>query len=158
MAKREIPLFIFDLGRDHNLGECDFVVCTDVDNAFTAKIDYVTDVENVITDTVRIVQANGNIKLRLKIKRITGKNPDKAAIRNLLKKAEELYCERTKKKINLDRITKKDMIDFLDVFVFGNKHHLSEAGANYEERKTLLTSLTMLEAIKSELKKETLEK
>lgn len=51
MSKREFPLFIFDLSRDHKLGECDFVACTDVDNAFVAKIDYVTGIDNVITDT-----------------------------------------------------------------------------------------------------------
>ena len=91
MSKREFPLFIFDLSRDHNLGECDFVACTDVDNAFVAKIDYVTGIDNVITDNLRINRSNGEVKLRIEIKRITGKNPDNAAIRTLMKKAEDLY-------------------------------------------------------------------
>lgn len=151
MAKREIPLFIFDLNREHNIGECDFVACTDVDNGFVAKINYVTDVDNIITDTVRIVRNNGPIKLRLEIKRITGKNPDKAAIKTLLKKAEDLYCERSQKHVNLDKPSKKDMIKFLDVLINGNKHYVSDAGSDYNERKTLLTSIAMLEAIKSEL-------
>ena len=151
MAKREIPLFIFDLNREHYIGECDFVACTDVDNGFVAKIDYVTDVDNIITDTVRIVRNNGHIKLRLEIKRITGKNPDKAAIKTLLKKAEDLYCQRSQKHVNLDKPSKKDMIKFLDVLINGNKHYVSDAGSDYNERKTLLTSIAMLEAIKSEL-------
>lgn len=153
MPKREIPLFIFDLNRSHNLGECDFVVCTDVDNGFVAKIDYAMDVDSVITDTLRITKNNGPIQLRIEVKRITGKNPDKAAIRTLLKKAEDLYCERTQKHVNIDNPSKKDMINFLDILINGNKHYISEAGSDYNERKTLLTSIAMLEAIKSELSK-----
>lgn len=151
MPKREIPLFVFDLSRDHNLGECDFVACTDVDNGFVAKIDYVTEVDNIITDTVRIVKNNGAIKLRLEVKRITGKKPDKAAIKTLLKKAEELYCERTQKHVTIDNPSKKDMLNFLDVLINGNKHYISDAGSDYNERRTLLTSISMLESIKSEL-------
>ena len=41
MAKREIPLFIVDTSRNHKRGECDFLVCTDKDNGFLAKVDYV---------------------------------------------------------------------------------------------------------------------
>lgn len=149
MAKREIPLFIFDTSRDHNLGECDFVTCTDIDNAFIAKIDYVTDLDNIITDKLRIVRSNGLIKLRIEIKRITGKNPDNAAIRTLMKKAEDLYCERTMKRINIDKPSKNDMLNFLDIIISGNKHNIAKAGI--EERNTILTSISMLEAIRSEI-------
>lgn len=149
MAKREIPLFIFDTLRDHNLGECDFVTCTDIDNAFIAKIDYVTDLDNIITDRLRIVRSNGLIKLRIEIKRITGKNPDNAAIRTLMKKAEDLYCERTMKRINIDKPSKNDMLNFLDIIIAGNKHNIAKAGI--EERNTILTSIFMLEAIRSEI-------
>lgn len=152
MAKREIPLFVFDTTRDHNLGECDFVTCTDIDNAFVAKIDYVTDQENVITDTIRIVRNNGPIKLRIEIKRITGKNPDNAAIRTLMKKAEDLYCERTQSIINLDKPSSADMIKFLDVLISSNKHNVVQAGINSDERKVVLTSISMLEAIRNKIK------
>lgn len=152
MAKREIPLFVFDTTRDHNLGECDFLACTDVDNAFVAKIDYVTDQDNVITDTLRIVRNNGPIKLRIEIKRITGKNPDNAAIRTLMKKAEDLYCERTQSHVNIDKPSKADMLKFLDVLISGNKHNIAQAGSNTDERKVILTSLAMLEAIRDELR------
>lgn len=152
MAKRDIPLFIFDLTREHNLGECDFVSCTDIDNAFVAKIDYVTNIENVITDNIRIVRNNGPIKLRIEIKRITGKNPDNAAIRTLLKKAEDLYCERTMKHLNLDKPSKTDMLNFLNILISGNKHNISKAGADMEARQIVLTSIKMLEAIYDEIK------
>lgn len=41
MAKRSVPLFIIDRSRRHKLGECDFIVCTDLDNGFIARVDYV---------------------------------------------------------------------------------------------------------------------
>lgn len=151
MSKREFPLFVFDLARDHGLGECDFVSCTDADNAFIAKIDYVEGVENIITDTLRINRGNGTIKLRLEVKRITGKNPDKGAIRTLLKKAEDLYCERTQKKVNMGAPSKADMVHFLNTLIKGNKQYVSQAGADVEERDTALMSIAMLEAIKNEL-------
>ena len=132
MSKREFPLFIFDLSRDHKLGECDFVACTDVDNAFVAKIDYVTGIDNVITDNLRINRSNGEVKLRIEIKRITGKNPDNAAIRTLMKKAEDLYCERSISRINIDNPSKADMLSFLEI-------------------KITLTSISMLEAIKRKI-------
>lgn len=151
MAKREIPLFVFDLNRDHNLGECDFVVCTDVDNAFVAKIDYAIGVDNVITDNLRIMRSNGPIKLRLEIKRIIGKNPDNTSIRTLLKKAEDLYCERTQKSVNIVNPSTDDMLNFLDVLIKGNKRNISEAGIDVKERKNVLTSIAMLEAIREKL-------
>lgn len=151
MAKREIPLFIFDLARDHNLGECDFVSCTDVDNAFVAKIDYVTGHEPVVTDDTRIVRENQGIQLRLQIKRITGKNPDKAAIRTLLKKAEDLYVQRTQKKVHVNEPTTDEMIDFLEALINGNKHLISKAGVDNNEREIILTSISMLESIKDKL-------
>lgn len=151
MSKREFPLFIFDLSRDHNLGECDFVACTDVDNAFVAKIDYVTGINNVITDNFRINRSNGKVKLRIEIKRITGKNPDNAAIRTLMKKAEDLYCERSISRINIDNPSKADMLSFLEILLNGNKHNVAQAGVNSEERKITLTSISMLEAIKRKI-------
>lgn len=155
MARREVPLFVFDLARDHNLGECDFVVCTDIDNAFIAKIDYIEGADNIITDTLRIVRSNGNIQLRIEIKRITGKNPDSSAIRTLLKKAEDLYCKRTQKSVNAINPSKEEMVNFLNILIVGNKHNIVEAGINTEEKKTVMTSIAMLEAIRDKLQQNT---
>lgn len=148
MAKREIPLFIFDLSRDHSLGECDFVSCTDVDNSFVAKIDYVTNSEDVITDTLRIGNENNGIKLRLEVKRVTGIHPNRSSIRTLLKKAEDLYIERNLKSINIDMPSDDDMINFLRIMIEGNKKNITEAGVDMNVRKIVYTSIRMLEAIK----------
>ena len=66
MAKREIPLFIFDKNRDHGIGECDFVYCTDIDNGFIAKIDY-TDEPESVSEWARIGKPNNGISLRIEI-------------------------------------------------------------------------------------------
>lgn len=50
MAKREIPLFIVDTSRNHKRGECDFLVCTDKDNGFLAKVDYVDGEKEKVGD------------------------------------------------------------------------------------------------------------
>lgn len=50
MAKREIPLFIVDTSRNHKRGECDFLVCTDKDNGFLAKVDYVDGEKEEVGD------------------------------------------------------------------------------------------------------------
>lgn len=146
MAKREIPLFIFDKNRDHGIGECDFVCCTDIDNGFIAKIDYTDEPENV-SERVRIGKPNNGISMRIEVKRVIGKNPDPGTIRTLMKKAESLYTESSQVRV-VDRPTDKEMVDFLDILMAGNKHYLSEAGSNTSERNTILSSLKMLDSIK----------
>lgn len=150
MAKREIPLFLFDKERKHNLGECDFVCCTDIDNGFIAKMEYTEESERV-TDRMRIGKANNGIRLKMEVKRTIGKNPSDAAIRTLMKKAESLYTEQTQMRVG-DRPTDAQMIEFLDAMVAGNRHYLTEAGSDSVERTTVLTSLMMLEAIKDRIR------
>lgn len=137
MAKREIPLFVFDKNRDHGIGECDFVCCTDIDNGFIAKIDYTDEPENV-SERVRIGKPNNGISMRIEVKRIIGKNPDPGTIRTLMKKAESLYTESSQVRV-VDRPTDKEMVDFLDILM---------AGSNTSERNTILSSLKMLDSIK----------
>lgn len=149
MAKREIPLFIFDKNRDHGLGECDFVCCTDIDNGFIAKIDY-TDEPESVSEWARIGKPNNGISLRIEIKRIIGMNPNTGTIRTLMKKAEILYTESSQVRVG-DRPTDKEMVDFLDILMAGNKHYLSEAGSNTSERNTILSSLKMLDSIKQRI-------
>lgn len=151
--KREIPLFIFDLNRSHNLGECDFVTCTDRDNGFIAKIDYLEDAQDAVTDTTRIVKGRNGISPRMEIKRIIGINPINSSIRTLMKKGMDLYVERTQKSINVNSPSTEQCIDFLNVLIKGNRHIISEHGVNYKERETILTSLAMLEHIKAKLEK-----
>lgn len=151
--KREIPLFIFDLSRSHNLGECDFVTCTDRDSGFIAKIDYLESADESVTDTVRIVNSGNGISARMEIKRIIGINPNNSNIRTLMKKGMDLYIEKTQKTINVNEPSTKQCIDFLNVVIKGNRHAISEQGVNYKERETVLTSLAMLEHIKEKLEK-----
>ncbi len=151
--KREIPLFIFDLNRSHKLGECDFMTCTDRDNGFIAKIDYLEDVQEAVTDTTRIVKGNNGISARMEIKRIIGVNPSNSSIRTLMKKGMDLYIEKTQKDINVNEPSIEQCIDFLNVVIKGNRHAISEQGVNYKERETVLTSLAMLEHIKEKLYK-----
>lgn len=147
MAKREIPLFLFDCGREHNLGECDFVACTDIDNAFVAKIDYVSGYNEIATDTTRITRSNNGIQLRMDIKRVTGQNPEPAKMRTLLKKAEDLYVDRTQHTVNMDQPSVDDMIHFLDVLIDGNKGQLSDI-KDISERQITMMSIAMLGEIK----------
>lgn len=115
MAKREIPLFIFDLSRAHSLGECDFVSCTDIDNAFVAKLSFVRDASEMVTDHIRITAPNDNgISCKMEIKRITGSNPNDGQIRTLMKKAMDTYSNISVSKIDSDEVSDEDMISFLD--------------------------------------------
>ena len=152
MAKREIPLFLFDCGREHNLGEADFVACTDIDNAFVAKIDYVSGYNEISTDTTRITRSNNGVQLRLDIKRVTGKNPEPAKMRTLLKKAEDLYVEQTQRPVNLKDPSADDMLNFLNALIDGNKGQLSDI-KDIGERQMAMMSLSMLDAIKNFIKR-----
>ena len=68
MARREIPLFILDHSRKHKVGPYDFLVCTDKDNGFVAKVDYVIGMGELSTDMVRIGAARNGILMRIEIK------------------------------------------------------------------------------------------
>lgn len=85
--------------------------------------------------------------MRIEVKRIIGKNPDPGTIRTLMKKAESLYTESSQVRVG-DSPTDKEMVDFLDILMAGNKHYLSKAGSNTSERNTILSSLKMLDSIK----------
>ena len=65
MARREIPLFILDRSRKHKVGPYDFLVCTDKDNGFVAKVDYVIGMGEISTDMVRIGAARNGILMRI---------------------------------------------------------------------------------------------
>lgn len=148
--KREFPLFIYDNTRSHKLGECDFVVCTDLDNGFVAKIDYVDADKSYVDDDTRIEVSNG-IGARMSIKRIIGNNPNKESIRTLMKKCMALYMSMVRKTINVDEPSTQDCIDFLDILISGNKHNIDACGSDYNERKTVLASISMLETIKTKI-------
>lgn len=152
MAKREIPLFICDTSRWHNQGDADFIACTDQDNGFVARIDIVSsDEPDTVTDTLRIGHENRGYKMRMEIKRVTGNNPTTSAIRTLMKKACDYYCDNKRTPLHAENPCTLECVRFLNILIDGNRQNLQDAGADYAERKTVETSLKMLEAIRLKL-------
>lgn len=152
MAKREIPLFICDTSRWHNQGDADFIACTDQDNGFVARIDIVSsDEPDTVTDTLRIGYGNRGYKMRMEIKRVTGNNPTPSAIRTLMKKACDYYCENKRTLLHTENPTTLECVRFLNMLIDGNRQNLQESGGDFARRKTVETSLKMLEAIRLKL-------
>ena len=152
MAKREIPLFIVDTARWHNQGDADFIACTDQDNGFVARIDIVSSGEpDTVTDNLRIGHENRGYKMRMEIKRVTGNNPTTSAIRTLMKKACDYYCDNKRTPLHAENPSTLECVRFLNLLIDGNRQNLQDAGADYAERKTVETSLKMLEAIRLKL-------
>lgn len=150
MAKREFPLFIIDKTRDHKFGECDFVVCTDKENGFIAKCEYIENQPSGMTDdsiTMQGVGIDKSISMRMSIKRMIGSNPTTSATRTLMRKAMDVYSsDRLEAK---SEPSKEDCKRFLDELIRGNKHYVQEAGVDVNERNVILTSIHMLESIKN---------
>ena len=63
----------------------------------------------------------------------------------------DVYMKNTQKPINIKEPTNQQCIDFLEVMIRGNRHVVNEQGADFEGRATVITSLAMLEHIKSKL-------
>lgn len=146
MAKRELPIFVLDTNRAHKKGECDWIVCTDRDNGFVAKIDYVDGDIDEVGDDYRIQSRGVGISIRIAIVRSIGDNPKTTDVRTLLKKAAKHYIDTTVKPMNVAQPTRQECVEFLKLLIHSNLHNLDEAGSDYNERNTVLTSLSMLQA------------
>lgn len=155
--KREIPLFVIDTKKSHKKGECDFIVCTDMNNGFVAKVEYVAASEPESGDDYRIDCNRNGLSIKTSIKRIFGANPKTSEIKSLLKKGVEYYVESVTLSVNATKATTEECIEFIEKLSAGNKHYLEEAGVDYDERQIILTSLAMLDAIKNKLFKLKLE-
>lgn len=151
--KREIPLFIIDTKKSHKKGECDFLVCTDKDSGFVAKIEYITASSPEYGDDYRIDYCRNGLSVRLSIKRFIGENPNTGNIRTLMKKGLEYYVEAVTLAVDATKATTDECIDFIEKLADGNKQYLDEAGIDFDERKIILTSLMMLDAVKNKLYK-----
>lgn len=149
--KREIPLFIIDTKKSHKKGECDFIVCTDQDNGFVAKVEYVAASAPESGDDYRIDCNRNGLSIKTTIKRMLGSNPKATEIKSLLKKGVEYYIESVTLAVDATKATTDECIDFIEKLSAGNKHYLDEAGVDYDERKVIMTSLAMLDAIKNKL-------
>lgn len=149
--KREIPLFVIDTKKSHKKGECDFIVCTDRDNGFVAKVEYVAATEPEYGDDYRIDCNRNGLSIKTSIKHLFGANPKTAEIKSLLKKGVDYYIESVTLAVDATKATTDECIDFIEKLADGNKHYLEEAGVDYDERRVILTSLAMLDAIKNKL-------
>lgn len=153
MAKREIPLFIIDNTRNHKRGECDFLVCTDKDNGFIAKVDYMDGEIEEVGDDYRIGYPNQGVSCRIQIQQMMGKNSRTNEIRTLLKKGMDYYVKTVQKPIHFDSPTKGECATFLEILIRSNKQALDEAGSDYDAHKVVENTIKMLQASADYLKK-----
>lgn len=151
--KREIPLFIIDTKKSHKKGECDFLVCTDQNSGFVARIDYVNSVDPEYGEDYRIDYSNNGLSVKLSIKRIIGNQPNKSDIKNLMKKGLDYYADVVMLKVDAINATTDDCIEFVEKLANGNKHYLQEVGVDHDELVIIKTSLMMLDGIKNKLYK-----
>ena len=151
--KREFPLFIVDHNRAHKFGEVDFIYCSDIDNGFIAKVEYMDGIVEEVGEDYRIEPglSGSNISAKISIKRITGKNPDKTKIRGLLKQAMKYYTSLSTFSADIGNITVRQMVLFIDTLILDGRKNAIAAGSDYNYRNTVLTSIAFLEAIKKEL-------
>lgn len=152
MAKREIPLFIIDNSRAHKKGECDFLVCTDSENGFVAKIDYVQGVVDEVGEMYRIGYGRNGLSRRIAVQRLIGSNPNPASVKTLLKKGFDYFVKESSVSVNMDKPSKEECIKFLDVYAKANRQAVDDAGVDYQSRMLALKQATILEATINYLK------
>lgn len=142
MAKREIPLFVVDTARHHRRGECDFVCCTDRDNGFVARIDFVKNAVPEVGEDYRVETGVNEVGFKMSIIRSTGMNPQKTQVRGLLKKACEYYTEITHRlEFHGAKPTVTECIEFLEKTVRANNHRIAEAGCDVVTAKIIRNSI-----------------
>lgn len=144
--KREFPLFIVDHNRAHKFGEVDFIYCSDIDNGFIAKVEYIDGIVEEVGEDYRIEPglSGSNISAKISIKRITGKNPDKTKIRGLLKQAMKYYTSLSTFSADIGNITVRQMVLFIDTLILDGRKNAITAGSDYNYRNTVLTSIAFL--------------
>lgn len=146
MAKREIPLFIIDTLRNHKRGECDFLVCTDKDCGFIAKVDYIDEEKEEVGDDYRICFPRRGCSLRIKIHQMIGQHPDTGRIRTLLKKGAEYFLKAVTCEVHVKNPSREECADFLNTLVRMNKQYVDDAGSDYQARQATIHTIMMLEA------------
>lgn len=146
MAKREIPLFIIDTSRRHKKGDCDFVFCTDKDNAFVAKIEFLSGNIDEVGQDYRIASNGQGHSLKISVARYYGANVDPSNIKSLLKRAVEYYFNISTSVVNVSKPSKEDCIRYLELLIKSNMHNLDCAKSDFEKRQTIINSMLMLKA------------
>ena len=146
MSNREIPLFIIDTLRNHKRGECDFLVCTDKDCGFIAKVDYIDEEKEEVGDDYRIGFPRRGCSLRIKIHQMIGQHPDTGRIRTLLKKGMEYFLKAVTCEVHVNNPSREECADFLNTLVRMNKQYVDDAGSDYHARQATIHTIMMLEA------------
>ena len=160
MAKKRIlPLFMFDLDRSHGLGECDFIYCSDKENGFIARVDILSydeysTLETNNIDSKLIINDFAKVGAHIKIVRHTGTNPSDTQIRALMKKASELYQSKTQKKVDANNFGVDDYIKYLDIRLRYAQQSLAEIGSDYNERKIVQFSISIIDSLINHLRNE----
>lgn len=154
MAKRDIPLFIIDSNRTHKRGECDFLVCTDKDSGFIAKVDYIDGENEETGDDYRIGCPRRGVSLRIQVLRMTGEHCDTGSIRTLLKKGMDYFVKTVTCEVHVQNPSRGECADFLDTLARMNMQYVDDAKADYSARQTALHSIAMLRASRDFLLKE----
>lgn len=146
MAKREIPLFVIDTLRNHKRGECDFLVCTDKDSGFIAKVDYIDGEKEEVGDDYRIGCPRRGVSLRIQIQQMIGEHPNVGNVRTLLKKGMDYFVQSVMCSVHLNNPSRAECAQFLNTLIRMNKQYVDEAGSDYNARQVTLQSISMLEA------------
>lgn len=142
MSKRKFPLFIIDTNRLHKLGDCDFLVCTDQDNGFVAQVEYIRATAAEVGDDYFISKPTKGLAAKIQILRFNTPNPDKTKVRGLLKQASIKINDEIKVDVSVDA-SPQDCVKFIKKLNEANYHRLNTG--DYIERKTVLTSMLMLD-------------
>ena len=135
--KRETPLFIIDTKKSHKKGECDFLVCTDKDNAFVARIDYVNATAPDMGEDYRIDYCNNGISLKLSIIRMLGNNPNRTNLRTLMKRGLDYYAEACVIRFNPNSITTEQTEVACDSYTWTDGKTYIKSGTYYQYLQTI---------------------
>lgn len=146
MAKREIPLFIIDTNRNHKRGECDFIVCTDKDSGFIAKVDYIDGEKEEVGGDYRIGCPHQGVSLRIQVQQMIGEHPNVGSVRTLLKKGMDYFVKSVMCEVHLRNPSREECAQFLDTLVRMNMQYVDDAGSDYKARQTVLNTIAMLKA------------
>lgn len=152
MGRRRYPLFVIDREQHHRAGETDYIVCTDLDNGFVASTEYVPAQEEECGDDYRIGLDNNGLSLKIQILKLTGRHPETAAVRTLLKAAMKEYAARCQPPAS-DGITVADCVRAVDTMIRSNWQCMKMESGNREAQEMGLYAIAVFSKIKDILER-----
>lgn len=150
--KRTIPLYIIDTSRAHKRGECDYIVCTDKENGFIARCEFLDGRAEEAGDDYRIRTFQG-VSVRITVERYLVDEPDKAKVRTLLKGAEKYYLSLSQFRVDINSMPIEECIKGLYSIARSFRTQADRHTGDYEERVTLLCAEATLMKSKEYLEK-----